>query len=158
VDYEERLWVPLRWWVQGTMLLATFWLAFIVSLPAAAAWVATGVLASGLVAFLWSYGAARVRVSQGRLVAGRAQVEDAHLADSVALDRETTRRIAGVDADARAYLLLRPYLKRAVRVDLADPRDPTPYWLVSSRRPEELARALRRTTGRLTSDDVTQED
>ena len=38
--------------------------------------------------------------------------------------------MAGVDADARAYLLLRPYLKRAVQVDLADPADPTPYWLL----------------------------
>ena len=49
---------------------------------------------------------------------------------------------AGVDADARAYLLIRPYLKRSVRVELRDPRDATPYWLVSSRRPEQLVTAL----------------
>jgi hypothetical protein len=29
-----------------------------------------------------------------------------------------------------------------VRVELTDPEDPTPYWLVSSRRPDALARAL----------------
>ncbi len=50
--------------------------------------------------------------------------------------------MAGPEADARAYLLLRPYLKRAVRVEITDPADPAPYWLVSSRRPEELARAV----------------
>ena len=45
---------------------------------------------------------------------------------------------AGVDADARAYLLLRPYLKRAVRVEIADPADPAPYWLVSTAHADAL--------------------
>jgi len=30
-----------------------------------------------------------------------------------------------------------------VRVDLNDPADPTPYWVVSSRRPTELAGAIK---------------
>ena len=50
-----------------------------------------------------------------------------------------------MDADARAYLLLRPYLKRGVRVDITDPADPAPYWLVSSRRPDALVSALEAT-------------
>ena len=58
------------------------------------------------------------------------------------LDADATRRLAGVEADARAYLLLRPYLKRAVRVEITDPADPAPYWLVSTRHPDELAAAL----------------
>ena len=45
-------------------------------------------------------------------------------------------------ADARAYLVLRPYLKRAVKVEITDPADPAPYWLVCTRHPEELAKAL----------------
>ena len=61
-----------------------------------------------------------------------------------ALDAEEMRLQAGRDADARAYLLLRPYLKRGVRVDLTDPSDPAPYWLISSRRPDRLAAALTR--------------
>ena len=40
---------------------------------------------------------------------------------------------------------LRPYLSRAVRIGIDDPADPTPYWLVSSRRPDRLAAALRGT-------------
>ncbi len=67
-----------------------------------------------------------------------------------ALDAEGVRRLAGVDADARAYLLLRPYLKRGVRIDITDPADPAPYWLVSCRRPEALVTAVGvgRTAGR----------
>ena len=53
-----------------------------------------------------------------------------------------TRRVAGRDADVRAYLLLRPYVQRAVRIEVVDPADPTPYWLVSTRHPERLAQAL----------------
>ncbi len=48
----------------------------------------------------------------------------------------------GPGADARAFLVIRPYLKRAVRVPVTDPADPTPYWLVGSRHPDALAEAL----------------
>jgi hypothetical protein len=140
--YDERLGVPLRWWVQGTMLVATLWLALVVALPGPAAWVCSGIALALLAALLLSYGGARVSVADGWFRAGRARIEGVHLGRVSALDPEETRRVAGPEADARAYLLLRPYLKRAVRVEIADPDDPAPYWLVSSRRPEELARAV----------------
>lgn len=49
----------------------------------------------------------------------------------------------GPGLDARAWLYLRGWINPVVRVDIADPSDPTPYWLFSTRRPEELAAALR---------------
>ena len=88
------------------------------------------------------YGAARVSVRDGVLTAGRARISVDHVGSVQALDAEATRRLAGRDADARAYLLLRPYLRRAVRIGIDDPADPTPYWLVSTRRPDRLAAAL----------------
>ena len=140
--YSERLTVPLRWWVQGTMLVASLWLAMVVALPEPAAWTVTGVAAALLAALLVGYGAAEVSVGGGELRAGRARIEGHHLGTATALDPEATRRLAGVEADARAYLLLRPYLKRAVRVEVTDPADPTPYWLVSTRHPGALVTAL----------------
>ena len=142
VEYDERLSVPLRWWVQGTMLVATLWLAMIVALPATAAWAITAVAMAGLALGLVAYGAARVTVDGGFLRAGRARIAGFHLGGSSALDAEATRRISGAEADARAYLLLRPYLKRAVQVEITDPADPAPYWLISTRHPDDLARAL----------------
>ena len=141
-SYSERLGVPLRWWVQGTMLVATFWLAVVVALPAAAAWLVTAVALALLVFPLWSYGSPRITVSGSTFTAGRARIGAEHLGVVETLDAEETRRVAGVEADARAYLLLRPYLKRAVKVEITDPADPAPYWLVSTRRPEELVSAL----------------
>lgn len=142
MEYAERLTVPLRWWVQSTMLVASFWLAVVVALPAAAAWLVTAVATALVMAALLSFGAARITVDAGVLRAGRAHIPLTQLGAARALDAETMRRQAGVDADARAYLLLRPYLKRGVRVDVTDPADPAPYWLLSTRRPDELVAAL----------------
>jgi hypothetical protein len=140
--YAERLGVPLRWWVQGTMLVATLWLAVVVAMPAVGAWIVTAVALAALSLGLWSFGSARISVADGTFRAGRAHIDASFVGTATALDAEETRRIAGVDADARAYLLLRPYLKRAVKVEITDPADPTPYWLVSTRHPEELAKTL----------------
>jgi hypothetical protein len=140
--YSERLFVPLRWWVQATMLLASLWLAFVVAMPAWAAFSATGVLVLVTVALFASVGSARLAVSDGVLYAGPAHISVDLLGAVEPLDPEETRRVHGVDADARAFLLTRPYLKRSVKVTVADPADPTPYWLLSTRHPRELAAAV----------------
>jgi hypothetical protein len=142
VDYAERLSVPLRWWVQGTMLVATLWLAVVVATPAAVAWAVTALAMAVVAAGFLGYGGARITVGGGVLRAGRAHIDVRHVGAVTPLDAEGMRRQAGVDADARAYLLLRPYLKRGVRVDILDPADPAPYWLISSRHPTDLAAAL----------------
>ena len=124
------------------MLLATFWLAFVVAIPGALPWLLTGVLGLLLVLVLASYGSARLTVAAGEFRAARAHIALAHLGPAEALDPEETRVAMGPGADARAFLVMRPYLKRAVRVRVDDPADPTPYWLVGSRHPDALAAAL----------------
>jgi hypothetical protein len=39
-------------------------------------------------------------------------------------------------------LVLPPFVPTAVRVELHDPADPTPYWLVGTRHPHHLAAAI----------------
>jgi hypothetical protein len=140
-SHSERLGVPFRWWVQGTMLVATFWLAFVV---------ATGVLLLAMAGLFLGYGSPRVEVADGWLRAGRARIPGEYVGGADPLDAAETRHLAGPGADARAYLLLRTYLKRAVRVTIRDDRDRTPYWLVSSRDPEHLAAAIRVISGSAT--------
>lgn len=140
--YSERLYVPLRWWVQATMLLASLWLAFVVAMPAWAAFSATGVLVLVTVGLFVSIGSTRLAVRDGVLYAGPAHIAIDLLGHITPLDADETRRVHGVDADARAFLLTRPYLKRSVQVTVADPADRTPYWLLSTRHPRELAAAL----------------
>ncbi len=142
IAYSERLHVPLRWWVQATMLLASLWLAFVVAMPAWAAWSATGVVLVLTFGLLGWFGSVRVAVRDGTLYAGPAHISLDLLGPAEPLDAEETRRVHGVDADARAFLLTRPYLKRSVKVVVQDPADRTPYWLLSTRHPRELAAAL----------------
>lgn len=142
--YRERLSVPLRWWVQATMFLATVWLAFIVAMPAWMAWTAALALCAIVFGLFLVIGAARIAIVDDVLHAGTAHIPVRLLGPAEALDKDATRRVLGVEADARAYLLTRPYLKRAVRIPVLDPADPTPYWLVSTRHPRTLADALAR--------------
>ncbi|MFT4010018.1 MAG: DUF3093 domain-containing protein [Nocardioidaceae bacterium] len=140
--YYERLSVPLRWWALATMFLASVLLAFLVATPAAVAFGTTGALTLLVGTVFLSYGAAQVEVREGHFWAGGAHIPVAFLHDPQPLDTAEARRALGVEADARAFLLVRPYLKRAVRVRVVDPADPTPYWLVNTRHPRRLAAAL----------------
>ncbi|NHC22938.1 DUF3093 domain-containing protein [Nocardioides sp. IC4_145] len=144
--YRERLHLPIHWWFFVWSMLGTFWLALAVAVPPVVLWVATGALVAAIVGPLLAWGSAVVAVDAGVLRAGRAHIDVDLLGAVTALDRDATRLQAGQDADPRAHLLLRPYLARAVRVDIKDPQDPTPYWLISSRRPGRLALAI--TSGR----------
>lgn len=140
--YRERLYVPARWW--GLLLLFLFglWLAFVVSTPALVM-LAVTLLGTALgVGLLLGYGAAPVEVTDRALVAGRARLEWECCGPATALSAEESRRLHGVDADPRAYLLVRPYVATSVRVEVRDPADPTPYWMLSSRRPEALAESI----------------
>lgn len=142
VTYRERLRVPLRWWFQGVLLVATFWLAMVVAIPDPLTWSITSAAMVLLAVLLRTYGGARIVVDDGWLHAGRARIDRQFVATAQSLDRTETRAVSGPLADARAHLLLRPYLSRAVRIEIIDPDDPTPYWLISSRRPDALAASL----------------
>ena len=145
MEYNERLHVPLRWWVQGIMLIASFWLALVVAVPQfeALVWGLTALVVALMAGAFRAYGA-RVEVTDSTFRAGRACIELNHVGTVEHLDAQRTRAVAGVEADARALLVLRPYLKNSVKVEITDPNDPTPYWLVSTRHPQQLAEALQR--------------
>ncbi len=140
--YLESLRVPLRWWAITTMFLASLVLAFLVALPPLVAVALCAPVIAVAVVFLTLYGGARISVHDGFLEAGRARIPVALLRDPRPLDEEEARVMAGPGADARAFLLVRPYLDRAVVVGVQDPADPTPYWLIGTRHPQSLAEAL----------------
>ena len=139
--YRERLTPPVTWWLLaglfalscGTAVGAYAGLPWGIGVLLGVALAAAGGLAAAAV---------RIEVSDAELVAGRARIERRYLARVTPLDADATRRRAGPEADARAYLLLRPYVTTSVEVRLDDPDDPVPYWLVGTRRPDRLAAVL----------------
>jgi len=140
VSWRERLW-PSVWLLPVVLLLgAGFGL---VSAPfGGGVAVPVGVLATLALGGMLLTMATTVAVEEGFFQAGRARIPVDLLGDPEVLDPEAMRHARGPDLDARAYLCLRGWVAAGVRVPVLDPRDPAPYWLVSSRRPAELAQAL----------------
>lgn len=142
VRYDERLAVPAWWWPVAAGLVGLLGAEFHVGLPLA--WkVGTYAVFGGLaLSVLLFAGAARVVVRDGRLTAGRAQLPLEHAGEVRVLDRAATRTAMGPGADPAAYSMTRSWLPGSVRVQVIDPADDTPYWLVGSRHPDRLAAAL----------------
>lgn len=140
-DQVERLWPPVSWWLAGAGTVGAVCLVLAVSTPGVVVTTGTTVATVLVLCGLLTAGRVQVGVRGGEVVAGRAHVPLARCGRVEALDAHQARAARGVDSDARAFLLLRPYLPLAVRVELADPADPTPYWLLSARRPDLVAQA-----------------
>ena len=139
--FRERLNVPIIWWV----LAGLFSLSVLVAVGAylGPAWgLGTSVATSLVAAAIFGSAAIVISVEEQEVRVGRATIEHPYIATCRALTAEETRRRTGVEADARAHLVLRPYIKTTVEITLDDPEDPVPYWLVSTRHPQRLAAAL----------------
>lgn len=95
---------------------------------------------------LWNFAGTVRLVSTGDgttlLHAGRARIATRYLQGAVAFVAEDANEQRRHRLDPRAYLMLRGWIDGVVRVELDDPGDPTPYWLISSRNAHELARAI----------------
>jgi hypothetical protein len=149
--HQERLWPGVAGWVAVIGLAAMLGIALV---PVGPVWGAVGGLVGLLAGVAVVVRAAdRVVVADGELRAGVAHVPVTLLRDPRALDAAQARHELGPGLDARAHLAQRGWVRTAVRVDLDDPADPTPYWLVSTRRPQELVAALLAAGARVTPAD-----
>ncbi|QTX04569.1 DUF3093 domain-containing protein [Agromyces archimandritae] len=138
--YREKLW-PAPWIFIAALLLIPASILVFAPIDLTVGFVVAGVLyAAVVIALLLSTPA--VEVGDGMLRAGRAGIELEHLGEAVPFDGAAARTEKGTALDVRAYLLLRGWIHPVVRIPVEDPADPAPYWLVSTRRPKELAAAI----------------
>jgi hypothetical protein len=82
-----------------------------------------------------------LRVDATGLSAGGRTMTYDEMESVEALDREQTRQRVGPQGDPRAYLVFRGYIAETVLVRPLRP-EPTPYWLVSTRRPQAVVAAV----------------
>ncbi|MEU3281386.1 DUF3093 domain-containing protein [Streptomyces antibioticus] len=139
--YEERLTAPRSWWLVSFLVGVSFALILLPfgTLPLLGGLVG-GTAAAAVVAS--SYGSVRIRIVGDSLIAGEAKIPVTALGEAEVLDAEEARAWRTHKADTRAFLLLRAYIPTALRVEVTDPQDPTPYLYLSTRDPERLAQAL----------------
>ncbi|MET9605595.1 DUF3093 domain-containing protein [Streptomyces sp. NPDC006512] len=140
--HDERLSAPRSWW--GIAVLAGIACALMLfplgTTPLLAGLVGGTALTGLLVS---SYGSARVRVVNGSLAAGTARIPVTALGEPEVLEAEEARAWRTYKADTRAFMLMRSYVPTAVRVEVTDPADPTPYVYLSTREPQALSAAIR---------------
>lgn len=141
--YRERLFVTPLWWVTAMLTMLTFgaivWTGFNPAITAAT----FGTLIVITAACLLNWSRATIEVTGSELRAGGRSLSLADVGDVRPLDEAQTRALRGPRADPRAFVLIRPYLRCSVYVGVTGP-GATPYWLLATRRPAELAAAIDR--------------
>ncbi len=140
--YAERLGVP--WWMWPIFLGFGLLLAFEVWMGYAGvrAWLPFVLFVPLFLVGPWWLGRIRVAVTGDEFQVDDARLPLSAIADVVALDADGKREVLGVGSHPLAFVVQRPWITGAVQVVLDDPADPTPFWVVSTRRPVELATAL----------------
>ncbi|MGZ8705264.1 MAG: DUF3093 domain-containing protein [Aeromicrobium sp.] len=140
--YRERLRVPLSWWLFGAFFAISIGWIFAVVTTWTIAAITTLVVAVPLAWALRAYGSLTINVDGGDLRIGPAQLESRFQGPAVALTAEEFRHRMGPGADARAFILTRPYVRTGALIPVSDTGDATPYWIVSTRHPDALVASL----------------
>ena len=143
-SYHERLLVPVSWWLLAVPVIAILGGEVYAGFGG---WIPPVIYAVFIVVvagFLLAWGATTIEVADGTLRASKAELPLDKTSDVVPLDEKQAALLRGPRADPAAHIRLRPYLKRAVYIGLADPGRGVPYWLVATRHPAELATAIER--------------
>jgi hypothetical protein len=139
----ERLAVPWWWWpvglAVGTLLAAEVHLGY----PGLRAWLPyllMVLLVSGALVGLSRH---RVVLCGDQLHVGPARIPVQYLGQIEVISSDAKRRALGPELDPAAFVLHRGWVGPVLRIMITDPADPTPYWIFSVRRAEELATLLR---------------
>lgn len=142
--FDERLSVPWWWYLLaigvGVLLGAEVHLGY----PGIRSWIGYAIAVPLCIGALLWLGRIRVRVVDGALRVGEATLPLRYVGQVDVVPRERKREALGPELDPAAHLVHRPWIGSVVRIEVTDPDDPTPYWIVSVRDPAALVAALGR--------------
>ncbi|WP_344418858.1 DUF3093 domain-containing protein [Amycolatopsis minnesotensis] len=149
--YRERLYVS--WWGWPLPLLGSVLLAAEIPMGfrAVPEWLPFAVLPVLAVLLMLSLGRVKVTVTGGdgpELRVGDAHIPLAFVGDVEVIGKDDKRKALGPESDPAAFVVHRGWIGPLLRLRLTDPADPTPYWLISTRKPERLAELVRGGTAR----------
>ncbi len=84
----------------------------------------------------------QIEVTADLLRVGPARIERKYISGVTSLTSEEMRILRGPKINTAAYMQIRFWISTGVKITISDPQDPTPYWLVSSKKAHQLAGAL----------------
>src|ERR1700742_3732232 len=133
-DYRERLAVPAAWWMLAVpviLLLGAYAIYANLSGPIVIA--VYVVFTVGYAAALLAWGSGTIEVTGGDLRAAGSVLPLGRVPSVQALDEKQAAAMRGPQADPAAHMLIRPWLKAAVYLEIDDPGGQVPYWLGGTR-------------------------
>jgi hypothetical protein len=136
---RERLRVPTSWWLLAGLGVLILFVAYDVALGRAPALITSALLVLATTVWLLAQGSTLVAAGPDGLQAGAAHLPGPAIGSVEVLDQQAMAAARGAEADPRAFYLIKGYVRTGVRVWVDDPNDPVPYWVVSSRHPQQLA-------------------
>lgn len=153
VLYSERQWVPWYFWFMAAFVVAittatvslnrTIWWVIIpaVVLSAIAIWVMVS----------WSGTVLRVeKDADGTrwLMVKDAQLPHDVVQRSMVVPKSARRNALGPQFDPASFLVTHGWIDEHVMLVLDDPEDPTPYWLIAAKKPQQVLDAFLGPAGR----------
>ena len=139
--YKERSPWPIWLWLFLLFLTTTLALAFWAALGTRWGWITMLVQFVGLL-FLSQRTVLSIEVTDEQLRVGSAHIDRKYLGSITVLSAEEMRQWRGPLSDPAGFMALRFWIARGVKVEINDPKDPTPFWLISSKKAQPLAAAL----------------
>ena len=103
-----------------------------------------GVLGVGSIWALLIFRAPRIIVSRTEIRVGSVSISKKLIGEARVILKDEIFAERGPNLDPAAFKVFQGTVKTAIKIPINDPDDPTPYWLVSTRNPVELAAALKR--------------
>jgi hypothetical protein len=143
VRYSEKLRTPWWWYPIAAGIACLLAAEFHISGLGLTDWIPFGTLVPLSLLLVWSLGRNRLEIADGELRVRGAHLPLRYVSGAVALDERTLRLVVGREGDPAAFVSIRPWIGPGVQVWVDDEDDPTPYWVVSTRHPEQLVAVLR---------------
>lgn len=84
-----------------------------------------------------------IEVSEKELRIDQAHIDLKFLGKASLLSSEEMKLIRTRDADPAAYLAIKFWIVTGVKIEINDERDPTPYWVISTKNGRDLLQALK---------------
>lgn len=141
--YREPLRTPWWWYLVALGVAGLLAAEFHIAGLHLTDWIPYGTLLPLSVLIVWFMGHSSLEVADGEVRIRGAHLPLRYVSGAVALDGATLRRVVGREGDPAAFVSIRPWIGPGVQFWVDDPDDPTPYWIVSSRRPQRVVELLR---------------
>jgi hypothetical protein len=84
-----------------------------------------------------------IQVGSSHLTVARAKIPRNLLGNIEEIAKNQIFSERGPKLDPAAHKVFQGTVKTAIKITVNDPNDPTPYWIISTRKPAQLAEVLR---------------